>query len=185
MRRIKRGPINKTVFTIKALLVAIIIGTAVFTAWASLITVKSINTLTRLADQAAKLQKQKNDNVQIRDFYAKTVEQLAKAKPSIPPDLTHVYNEITAVIAKHNVDIMSTAQALGDSEGSREPRLIMTLRGDYYDIIRVFAEWRELPFVIWISNAQFKNTPIADRKVIITEFEVRIACEMNTSIEEG
>ena len=72
------------------------------------------------------------------------------------------YTDVQQVVQASDVNILSTRQQGVSREGRSS--IALTLRGDYYSLMRVFAHWRKLPLTVRVSALTLMASKTAETR---------------------
>lgn len=77
-------------------------------------------------------------------------KELEEYRVNVAPDEMAFYSEVQQAVQSNDVSISSTRQQPVNQE--RICSIAMTLQGDYYNLTRVLAAWRNLPITVRVAS---------------------------------
>lgn len=113
--------------------------------------------LNELHAQADELQQQRVDLesatqalIAQKSVFTNAFKELENYSVNVAPDEMAFYSGVQQVLQNNSVEILSTRQQGVNAAGVSS--IAMTVRGEYYALMDVFAAWRNLPTTVRVSN---------------------------------
>ena len=72
-------------------------------------------------------------------------------------NLTEFFSYATKAIENNDLNLLSRQTSENSFEGSATNILTMKLQGNYYSLIRLFSDWRNMPFVARITSLRINR----------------------------
>lgn len=111
------------------------------------------------------------------EYYGLVADKLKAFDVHIPASVIDIWPEIQRIMRDRQASILSTEQREIERGGVIEEKLMITIRGNYLDLMEVLGDMRKLPFVALQRGMTMRNLPEKSREIVEMILEVNVVTQ--------